>query len=287
MIAAGGVEFGYPFLLGVMATVNPCGFVLLPTYLLTFLGIEADRPTTQRAALSRALAVAGSVAAGFLAVFLVVGLITTAGATWFLDQSTWFGMITGALLALVGLAMIFGYHLPIGVPRVALGGSDATVGSMFLYGISYAVASLGCTLPLFTGVVLQGAGRGDGWWARSSTTAAYAVGMTVTLGALTVALASARQGLLGVLRTLMRHLDRIAGSCLLLAGVYLVTYWWGAEQGTTSGVTARVERWQSELAGWVQARGWQTLAIVLGGICAVAIAVVVVRREQAPAPPST
>ncbi|MEY4251378.1 MAG: hypothetical protein RL691_259, partial [Actinomycetota bacterium] len=39
MIALDG-NFAYSFLLGVMAAVNPCGFVLLPTYLVYYLGTE-------------------------------------------------------------------------------------------------------------------------------------------------------------------------------------------------------------------------------------------------------
>lgn len=37
MIIALQGNFAYSFVLGVLAAVNPCGFVLLPTYLLFFL----------------------------------------------------------------------------------------------------------------------------------------------------------------------------------------------------------------------------------------------------------
>ena len=43
MIALEG-NFAYSFILGVLAAVNPCGFVLLPTYLMFFLGLEGSRP---------------------------------------------------------------------------------------------------------------------------------------------------------------------------------------------------------------------------------------------------
>ena len=33
-------NFAYSFMLGILAAVNPCGFVLLPAYLLYFLGID-------------------------------------------------------------------------------------------------------------------------------------------------------------------------------------------------------------------------------------------------------
>lgn len=37
---------GLSFLRGMVAAVNPCAFVLLPTYLVYFLGIDAHRPAT-------------------------------------------------------------------------------------------------------------------------------------------------------------------------------------------------------------------------------------------------
>ena len=42
MIALEG-NFAYSFILGIMAAVNPCGFVLLPTYLVYYLGTELNR----------------------------------------------------------------------------------------------------------------------------------------------------------------------------------------------------------------------------------------------------
>ena len=48
MIAIEG-NFAYSFILGIMAAVNPCGFVLLPTYLVYYLGTELNREGENRA----------------------------------------------------------------------------------------------------------------------------------------------------------------------------------------------------------------------------------------------
>ena len=45
------------FIRGLVAAVNPCGFILLPTYLMYFLGISAGGTGTQRATIRRALLV--------------------------------------------------------------------------------------------------------------------------------------------------------------------------------------------------------------------------------------
>src|SRR3546814_15394402 len=61
------------FASGMLATVNPCGFAMLPAYLGFFLGQEGgDRDV--RASVRRPLGVGLSVSAGFPLVFSIVGL---------------------------------------------------------------------------------------------------------------------------------------------------------------------------------------------------------------------
>ena len=55
----------YAFGVGMVATVNPCGFAMLPAYLSFFLGLEeADDDT--RASVLHALVIGATVTAGFL-----------------------------------------------------------------------------------------------------------------------------------------------------------------------------------------------------------------------------
>ena len=62
-------------------------------------------------------------------------------------------------------------------------GGDPTVRSMFVYGVAYAVASLGCTLALFLPAVLERGGVGAG----IVNGAAFGLGMALLVTALTVA----------------------------------------------------------------------------------------------------
>jgi len=71
MLAITSDLLGLQFLRGMVATVNPCGFILLPTYLLYFLGVEAHNGVVdERASVRRALLVGSAVSAGFLLVFV-------------------------------------------------------------------------------------------------------------------------------------------------------------------------------------------------------------------------
>ena len=118
------------FTAGLLASINPCGFVLLPTYLLYFLGMEGQRTTTERSSIPRALAVSLAVSAGFMSVFVAIGTITKIGTGWFLDKSPWISLAVGIGLIVLGIAMLFGYRLPLTSPRLDVGGRDRSVLSM-------------------------------------------------------------------------------------------------------------------------------------------------------------
>lgn len=279
MLALDG-NFAYAFGAGMLATVNPCGFVMLPTYLLYFLGVEGTTVDGQRSGLRRALYVSGAVTLGFFLVFLVIGLVTRWGFTWISEEASgWLSIIIGALLVALGLVTLFGMHLPIFTPRVQAGGRDTSLRSMFLYGVSYAVASIGCTLPTFTGAVL-GQVTSKGFVGGVLAIGVYGLGMGLVLSALTVSLAFARTGLLRWLRAVMRHIDLVSGTVLLLAGAYLALYGWTSlDLDRESGVVVQVEAWQSDIANWV-ANHRGTLGLVLGAVTIAAVIAVVVHRGR-------
>ncbi|MDG2114941.1 MAG: hypothetical protein P8N02_20310, partial [Actinomycetota bacterium] len=100
---------------------------------------------------------------------------------------------------------------------------------------------------------------------------AYALGMALVLTSLTVSLAMARESLLHRLRSLMQHVDRLAGGLMVLAGVYLIWYWvterLGSEQG---GVVLSVERWSSRMSNWVSDLGGVRLGVIMSIVVALA-----------------
>lgn len=282
MIAVSG-QFALNFLRGVLAAVNPCGFVLLPTYLMYFLGTEGVRPGTQRASVQRALVVSAAVTGGFFTVFLIIGLLVQAGVSWFTAHSDWLGLIVGIALIPLGLAMIFGLRLTVNLPKFVRADKDRRIISMFLYGVSYAIASLGCTIGLFL-PALTSVER-EGYLSAVVATSLYGIGMGVTLTSLTVALALARTGLLRVMRKVMQHLDMAAGVLMVLTGAYLVWYW-GSEVrnpgGDKGAAVGQVKNWQGRVATWLNDVGAWRLAIVLVGITVLAVVFVTVRNRRRP-----
>ena len=223
-----GRRMSLSFIRGMVAAVNPCGFILLPTYLMYFLGLQGAMPGTQRATMRRAVIVSAAVSAGFLSVFLVAGVISYNFTSWINENAKYATGAIGVALLVLGAAMLVGYKLPFMTPRLDAGGSGGpkqTVSAMFVYGIAYAVASIGCTIGLFIATVFSSTSR-DGIVSGVGNMLAYGAGMALLVSALTIALASANTGLLKVLRGSLQYVDRIAAFFVLLSGCYLLWYFY-------------------------------------------------------------
>lgn len=277
--------FALAFTTGMLATVNPCGFAMLPAYLSFFLGVEGERGSTT-ASIGRALVVSAAVSAGFMAVFVPLGFLLRAGVDWFLPWARFISIGIGAALVVLGFAMLRGYRLPWATPKLERGGRDRTVGSMALFGVSYAVASLGCTIPTFLSNAVLAVTR-DGFVSGALVIGTYGLGMGLVLTALTVTLAAARGGLLRALRGALRYVDRAAAVVLILAGAYLVYYWVfdvSTDSGLRTGRGGELARSANgltdDVAGWLQRQDAVGVGLVLGAVVAVALAVVVARRDE-------
>jgi cytochrome c biogenesis protein CcdA len=288
--------------LGMVATVNPCGFAMLPAYLSYFLGLDetgdgsggdgagsgGDGVVAAGARTARALRVALAVSAGFLAVFALAGAVVELTSVPVYENMPWLSIVIGVALAALGVAMLAGHEVMVRLPKLERGGRHRTTRSMALFGVSYAVASIGCTLPTFLGAVA-------GTISRESVVdglvvfAVYALGMSVVLMALTVAMALARTSLVRFLRRAQPHVNRVAGGLVALAGAYVAYYGWlelrtygGAGAVPTSGATDTVTGWSYDITGWVSRTGAVRIATVLAlGLAAV---VVVSRRLPGRAP---
>lgn len=160
----------------------------------------------------------------------------------------------------------------VAVPTLEPGHRSRQARSMFAFGASYAIASLSCTLPVFLSVVASTFTRTN---VASGIAAfvAYALGMSLMLLTVTVALAVTQQSLLGRLRWLSHRINRVAGGLLVLAGGYIAYYWafnLSTEPGQTSGARpARfVEGLSADANAWIQDMGWLTMLVITGLVVA-------------------
>ena len=224
------IPLGFAFAAGMVSTVNPCGFAMLPVYLGLYLGSQEQREgrTSPTQRLGRAFAVGGTVTVGFVLLFGIVGVVIGAGAQALVDIFPWIGLGVGVLLVIAGAWMLSGNKLYSGVAaRVASRiGDPSQVGirGYFLFGISYGTASLSCTLPIFLAVVGSALAVG-GALAAIGQFVLYALGMGTIIMFLTLALALFKGAMVGLLRRALPYIEPVSAGLLVLAGSYIVFYW--------------------------------------------------------------
>jgi cytochrome c-type biogenesis protein len=222
------------FAAGMVATINPCGFAMLPAYLSYFMGIDDGDSRSWIGAVRSALVVGATVSLGFLVVFGLAGLLITAGFRSFIDWIPWLALVIGLGVIALGVALVLGFDLNVSLFKVKRGPSTRDFRSIFTFGVSYAIASLSCTLPVFLTVV-AGQVTQTNVISGLVTFVVYGAGMALVLVALTVALALGKSSIVGQFRRVLKHVNTLSGVILIAAGLYIVWFW-----GTTlaSGATS-------------------------------------------------
>ncbi len=276
------VPFALAFTAGLVATLNPCGFAMLPAYLSYFVGLDGQANASGGRALARALQVGGIVSAGFLVVFGVAGLLISAGVQAVIDLMPWIALVVGVGLFGLGIAVVAGVSLSARLPRFAGGGQQrGGVGGVFLFGVSYAVASLSCTLPVFL-VVVAGTIPQLGFVSGLVTFLVYALGMAAMLLVVTIALALGRRAIVDRLRASGRFIERLAGGILAVAGGYIVFFWVTTLSGdpTSQPVAVTWVEMVSARATNLAGDNAALLGVVAAIVVAAALAAVVVSRRR-------
>ena len=279
MILALQGNFAYSFLLGILAAVNPCGFVLLPTYLLFFLGMreETDLGTSER--IRQALVVSSGVSVGFLGVFLVIGIISRLFTQWIELNAKYASFLIGFALLFAGLRMMTGWIPKFAMPQIG-GGQNRNFRAMTIYGVAYAVASIGCTIGFLTTAVF-GSIAVNGFVSGVISIVLYGLGMAMLVMALTVSLAFAKTGLVTMIKSRMRIVERFGAVLVTFTGFYLIWYWFAAISERSSTVfVSKVENYQTKVVSWIQNQGAIPLAILLSLVLVVAISLGTRNREK-------
>ena len=216
---ASALPLGYAYAAGMVASVNPCGFILLPSYISFQLGTQEEgyyqRPALSRA--SQALVLGLLATGGFVFVFGAAGLVLSAGGQWLTAIFPHLGVVVGLAMAGLG-AWLLVTGRTLGVAAATRVGAPAK--NAFLFGIAYAVGSLGCTLPIFL-VVVGGALAGQGFGQFLS----YSLGMGTVLVAVTLGAALFKGAIGRALRGAVPHVHRLSAMFLVGAGLYLIYYW--------------------------------------------------------------
>ena len=225
------LPIGFAFGAGMIAAVNPCGFVMLPSYVAVYLLSEKDSPSGMTIRLIRALKVTISMTLGFVIVFGVIGSLVSFGLRSAIGSLLpWFGMGIGiALIAISGL-LLFGFNqfryssLPFRLSSMFTIFQTDTIRGYFFFGVSYALVSVGCALPIFM-VVVTSTFAGQSILGILMSYINYSLGMGTIIFVVTIITALLRKSLAFSGNLLGSFLNKATVVLLLVAGIYLVFYW--------------------------------------------------------------
>ncbi|GAB3999952.1 hypothetical protein GCM10029992_30250 [Glycomyces albus] len=130
---------------------------------------------------------------GFVTVFGTFGLIVSTAAIGISSLLPWITIVVGVAVAAAGVWLLLGRELPTFMPK--LGGREVkrSLGSMTVFGLFFALASLSCTIAPFLALVAQ-TFRSTSILGGTAMFLAYALGMTLVIGVLSLAIALARRG---------------------------------------------------------------------------------------------
>ncbi len=210
-----------------VASVNPCGFVMLPSYISYHLGSEEtgfyESPASAR--LLKAITLGLVATVGFIAIFALVGYIVALGGRWLIALFPIGGLIIGIIMASIGVwLLITGKPLGIMAASRLTVSSQKNMRNVFLFGIVYAIGSLSCTLPIFL-VVVGSALASRGFVDSFAQFISYSIGMGSVLILVTVGAALFKGTVARSMRSLLPHVHIISILFLIGAGAYIIYYW--------------------------------------------------------------
>lgn len=249
------------FAAGMVATVNPCGFAMLPAYLGFFIGDRRQHRFS-------ALAVGLSVSLGFVIVFTLAGILVASGVRLVVTWIPWLAAIVGVGLIAVGIAELSGRHVFARLPGASRASRDTSFAGLVSFGASYGIASLSCTLPIFLSLI-AGAVASESLLQSLFVFLAYGAGMSLVVVVLTLGLAVGRDRVLRTIRPLASRLNTISGWVLIVAGAFIVWYWATVLASDATNLTANplvgiVDRVTAGAAGFVAANPLLSAIFVLG-----------------------
>ena len=225
------LPLGFAFGAGMASAINPCGFPMIPAYIAMYLGSDGSTSvnTAPGRQIIRSLYIGTMVTIGFSLLFGVAGILLTVGTrVLMLEIIPFLGVAMGVLLIFLGLWIMCGLKLYAGfAARIAFHIGDTkpiNAKGYFLFGVSYAVASLSCTIPIFLIVVGTSVTLGDFIYSFLQFVL-FAMGMGSVIISLTVSMAVLRQGIIRWYRHIIPVIQPVCACLMFLAGLYIVFYW--------------------------------------------------------------
>ena len=209
-------SLGVAFTAGMLAVLAPCALPMLPSYVAYYMNLDEEERS-----LGASLGFAFTVVAGFLVVFLVIGLLPSFALNQVSSRLEYVAPFIGALLVLIGLTSGLSDAFD-RIPAVNVSAPQrAGYRSFFIYGAGYGAASLACSLPVFMLLVLQSSTAG-GPLGVFTAFLVYGLGASAVIVPLTLALTYSKDYVHQRLVWLLPRIKKINAAMLILVGLYMI-----------------------------------------------------------------
>jgi cytochrome c-type biogenesis protein len=218
------VQVGMPlaFLAGLVSVLSACVLPLVPGYLAFVTAMTLDEVAAGPPDRARTAAVTHSVlfVAGFIAVFLSLGLVATPLGTGISRSLPWIQRLGGGLLVVYGVALLSGIRRP------AVLGTSGSIRALHASGALWTGLAFGagwtpCIGPVLGSVLLY-VSMDETMAQGAVLLGTYATGLSVPFLAAGVGLAWPLAGSRRAARWIL-PLGRLSGALLILLGIALVS----------------------------------------------------------------
>ena len=221
---------------GVASFFSPCAFPLLPSYF-SFYQTAGRHTEGPRRGTGKALRFGLAAALGVITFALILGLIIAVLGTGVAQTLSISGPgpsqfvrifrgVVGIILLTLGIAQLLGWNLkPAFMDSFAFytrpnrEGERGPAASLYLYGLGYNAAGMGCTGPILAGLVVAALASGG----VASALSAFLV-FAVTMGALMLAVsllvAASEETLITQMKAAAPKIKRAASYVLILVGAF-------------------------------------------------------------------
>jgi cytochrome c-type biogenesis protein len=210
-------------LAGFASFFAPCAFPLLPGYVSYYMGVVEGSGKGGRSPFY--LGAIGGL--GIVSFFSVIGLSIGLLGAPIAPYLTKFKPFIALAIALLGVALIKGYTLEsdyLDRVRLRIVQGSAREGSppkrIFLFGVAYGTASLGCTLPVFAALMLYSLSLGS-VVQGVAVFLTYSLAMGAAMFLATLLIARTEKTFIRKLSTSTAAIKKGSGVVLVLVGLYL------------------------------------------------------------------
>lgn len=206
--------FAFAFISGVFSLLSPCGYALLPGYLAYFLGSRLD--------VRRAIFGGLVCTLGLISIFSLIGLSASSLGALLPQLIPLLTLIAGIVMILMGVITLMNLGvLHISLPLGFIGRGGLT--GLYLFGLSYGLAAVGCSAPIFLSLLFYAMSRGliNG----VMMFLAYSVGVGLPLIVTGILMARVKELMIEKIGYATPLIQRSSGIFLIIAGIYLLYFY--------------------------------------------------------------